>query len=130
MTAKPPSEQEPPEAEIAAVFAHLPPKGRTSALQRVPGEAQQARRVAGIIFIDGAAGRRARIAGTGVDVFEVIRDYLDTDKDLAAVHSIYDGLTLAQLDAALAYYAAYPEEIAARLALDEEFARTFDHRHG
>ena len=39
-------------------------------------EAEKMRRVPGIVFADGPTGRRARITGTGIDVFELISGYL------------------------------------------------------
>jgi uncharacterized protein (DUF433 family) len=119
--------QEHTDARLASVLARPITRGRSLALRGLPDEAERARRVPGIIFVDGPAGRRARIAGTGVDVFEVIRDYLEADKSRDILETTYDCLTPAQLDAALGYYAAYPEEIDARLALEAAFAEAFDH---
>ena len=44
-------------------------------------EAEKMRRVPGIIFADGPTGRRARIAGTGLEVFEVIASYRGMGQD-------------------------------------------------
>jgi len=74
-------------------------------------EADRMRRIPGIVFADGAAGRRARIAGTGIEVFEVIQQYLNVDRDWGQTQETYHWLTPEQLSAAIAYYTAYPEEI-------------------
>ena len=74
-------------------------------------EASKLRRVPGIIFADGPAGRRARVGGTGIEVFEIIATYRDVDKDWQLLKQSYEWLTEDQLRAALAYYAAYPAEI-------------------
>jgi hypothetical protein len=43
-------------------------------------EALKMRRCPGIGFADGATGRRARLAGTGIDVWEVIATYQSVNK--------------------------------------------------
>lgn len=78
------------------------------------------RRVPGIIFADGPVGRRARVAGTGLDVFEVINIYRSCGEDRAATAEALDSLTPEQLQAAFDYYAAFPKEIDKRLAEDEK----------
>ena len=83
---------------------------------QVDTEAEKMRRIPGIIFTDGPTGRRARIAGTGIDVFELIAGYLSVDEDWDSLTHAYHWLSEDQLRAALAYYAAYPEEIEERLA--------------
>lgn len=74
-------------------------------------EALKMRRCPGIIFADGPSGRRARIAGTGLEVWEVIATYKSLGRDFTRLRQAYHWLTEAQLRAALGYYAAYPEEI-------------------
>jgi len=73
-------------------------------------------RVPGIVFADGPTGRRARIAGTGIDVFEVVGPYREMGQSWDALCETFHWLTEAQLRAALAYADAFPEEIDARLA--------------
>ncbi len=91
-------------------------------------EAERMRRVPGIVFVDGAVGHRARVAATGIEVFEVIEDYLLYGR--ADLPLVYDWLTPEQLDAAVAYYEAYPEEIDRLLALGDVFKRKFDRHAG
>jgi uncharacterized protein (DUF433 family) len=81
-------------------------------------EAVRMRRVPGIVFMDGPAGRRASIAGTGLDVWEVIATFKSVDGDYERLRASYEWLSDRQLSAALAYYERYPEEIDARI--DEE----------
>ena len=83
-------------------------------------EAEKMRQIPGIVFADGFAGRRARVARTGVDVFHVIRTYRAVKGDVCRVAEAYDWFTPDQLAAALAYYRAFPEEI--DTWLDEEGA--------
>jgi len=74
-------------------------------------EAERMRRVPGIIFVDGATGRRARIAGTGIEVFEVAWVYR-ARQSWEGTREWFDRiLTDEQLAAARAYYETFPDEI-------------------
>lgn len=79
------------------------------------------KRCPGILFADGPSGRRARIAGTGLDVWEVIATYQSLDRDPARLRQAYPWLSEAQLRAALGYYTAYQEEVDRRIALNERW---------
>jgi uncharacterized protein (DUF433 family) len=74
-------------------------------------EAVKVKRCPGIVFADGPAGRRARIAGTGLDVWEVVAIYKSLDQDDARLREAYHWLSEPQLRSALSYYRLYPEEI-------------------
>jgi uncharacterized protein (DUF433 family) len=74
-------------------------------------EALKMRRCPGIIFSEGVSGRRARIAGTGVEVWEVIYEYQILGENIKALKKALPHLTERQLVAALHYYRYYPEEI-------------------
>jgi hypothetical protein len=71
-----------------------------------------------ITFRDGPTGRRAGLIG-GPDVWEIAMwiDDLGTTQDPAAELAADGVATRAQIDAALAYRAAYPDEIQARIDL-------------
>jgi hypothetical protein len=71
-----------------------------------------------ITFRDGPTGRRAGLVG-GPDVWEVALwlDDLTGETDPSAVLAAESGLARAQVDAALRYRVAYPDEIAARIEL-------------
>lgn len=71
-----------------------------------------------ITFRDGPTGRRAGLLG-GPDVWEVVLwlDDLKAEPDPAAALAQESTLTAAQIDAALRYRSAYPDEIAARVEL-------------
>jgi uncharacterized protein (DUF433 family) len=79
-------------------------------------EAIKMRQHPGIVFADEPAGRRARIAGTGIDVWEVVREYRANGGDLATLRQAFHWLQERQLQAALRYAEAYPDEIEQRLA--------------
>ena len=71
-----------------------------------------------ITFRDGPSGRRAGLIG-GPDVWEIALwiDDLAGEADPGAVLAAESGVSRAQVDAALRYRAAYPDEIAARIEL-------------
>ena len=86
-------------------------------------EAVKMRRCPGILFADGPSGRRPRIAGSGLDVWEVIATYNSLDRDLDRLRAAYHWLSEPQLRAALGYYAAYPEETERHIALNEVWTK-------
>ena len=61
-------------------------------------------------FVDGAGGRRARLVGTRIDVWEVIECVQDNH---GALHAAADYLALdvGLVQAAVTYYGAYTDEI-------------------
>jgi uncharacterized protein (DUF433 family) len=61
-------------------------------------------------FVGGLAGRRARLMGTGIDVWEVIAAVRDDNGDVRAAAE-YLELALGLVQAAVAYYGSYTEEI-------------------
>ncbi len=78
----------------------------------------------GVVFRDGPAGRRAALSG-GPDVWEVIaavrRSGLDGENALAAAAE-WGSLSLAQVRAAVHYYAEYQQEIDERITRNVEEA--------
>lgn len=68
-----------------------------------------------IHFVDGAAGRRAAIIGTQLDVWELIATVRDNDSNLAAAAE-YLGVPRSLVEAAVTYYGEFSDEI------DEEIA--------
>ena len=69
-------------------------------------------------FADGPAGRRARVVGTGADVWEVIAVVRDNNGDAAAAAD-YLEMPLGLVQAAVAYYGAYRDEIDEWISLNE-----------
>ena len=86
-------------------------------------EAIKMRRCPGIVFADGVSGRRARIAGTGLEVWEVITTYRSVNQDFSRCQKVYHWLTEQQLRAALGYYTAYGEEIDELIERNESWSR-------
>jgi uncharacterized protein (DUF433 family) len=95
---------------------HLPP--RTLA-QRYVEEGLRMDEHPLIRFADGPAGRRARLLGTGKDVWEVIAVVRDNGGDGArAAH--YLEIPLGLVQAAIAYYGTYTAEIDQQIEANEQ----------
>jgi hypothetical protein len=45
-------------------------------------ETEKMQKVRGIVFAGGPAGRRARVAGTGIEVFEIIKMYREFPEEI------------------------------------------------
>lgn len=61
-------------------------------------------------FADGPAGRRARLLGSGLDVWEIIATVRDNDGDLEVAAS-YLEIPVGSVQAAVSYYGSYTDEI-------------------
>ena len=72
-----------------------------------------------IRFADGPAGRRARLVGTGKDVWEIIAAVRDNDGD-AAETARYLEMPLGLVQAAISYYGAYRDEIDQWIEVNEQ----------
>jgi uncharacterized protein (DUF433 family) len=83
--------------------------------QELLEEALRMRQCPGIYFADEASGRTAKIGGTGLAVWEVLRD-LPLDADPARVRDVFPQLSQAQATAALMYGRRYPDEIQREIA--------------
>jgi uncharacterized protein (DUF433 family) len=86
-------------------------------------EAVKMRRCPGIIFADGVTGRRARIAGTGLEVWEIIGTYKSVDTDFKRLHKAYHWLTEQQLRTAIGYYKAYKDDIDQQVARNQSWSK-------
>jgi len=82
-------------------------------------EAAKMRRFPGIFFADGPTGRRARIEGTGIDVFEIIGGYRSVGECWEDLRPAFHWLSEPQLRTALAYAETYPEEIERHFGSDD-----------
>jgi len=72
------------------------------------------RQCPGIYFADEPSGRTAKIGGTGLAVWEVLRDF-SKDQDPSRIRKAFPQLSQAQVTAALMYYARYREEVQAKI---------------
>lgn len=99
----------------------------SSLLTRLITEALKIFQCPGIVFTSGPTGkRRATVAGTGLDVWEVISIYKSYSKNHKKILRDYP-LTGTQLNVALNYYELYKNEIDEEIKQNdeaEEFARS------
>ena len=70
-------------------------------------------------FLDGPAGRRPALVGTGLDVWEAIVVVRENDGDFAAAAE-YLALAPGLVQAAMTYYGAYRDEIDEWIAANEQ----------
>lgn len=82
--------------------------------QELLDEALRMRQCPGIYFADEASGRTAKIGGTGLGVWEVVRDF-SRDQDAGAIRKAFPQLSQAQVTAALMYYTRYRDDVQARI---------------
>jgi len=100
------------ELEAAAAQRH---RSVAEIAQELLEEGLRMRRCPGIYFADEPSGRTAKIGGTGLAVWEVLRDLL-RDADPKRIREIFPQLAQAQVTAALMYERRYPEEIQREIA--------------
>ena len=104
-------------------IAHMSSSDFSSIAKDLLTEAIKMRRCPGIVFADGVSGRRARIAGTGLEVWEIIATYKGVNENVKRLRKAYHWLTEQQLRAAIGYYTTYPEEINRQIKLNESWSK-------
>lgn len=109
------------ESQLQREFRRRGIKEWSSGVLTLLEEAVRISRAPGIVFVDSLTGRRAAIAGTGIEVWEMIASWKSLEQDYERLRASYSWPSEAQLRAALNYYELYPEEIDERLALEEEW---------
>lgn len=85
-------------------------------------EAARARRFRHVVFRGPAGRRRATLAGAGVDVWEVVRDYRALGESVPRLMRQLHWVPRDALAEALAYAQAYPAEIDERLEREAAWA--------
>jgi uncharacterized protein (DUF433 family) len=83
-------------------------------VQELLEEALRMRQCPGIYFADEPSGRTAKIGGTGLGVWEVVRD-APTHEPSDQVRQAFPQLSQAQVTAALMYYARYRDDVQAQI---------------
>jgi uncharacterized protein (DUF433 family) len=86
-------------------------------------EAVKMRRCPGVTFADGPTGRRARIAGTGIDIWEFIATFKGLGENYDKLKQTYHWLSDQQIRSALSYYALYPNEVDEKIICDEDITQ-------
>ena len=81
-------------------------------------EAVRMSRAPGSVFVEGRGGRRAAVAFSGLEVWEIVATWREAGEAWEGLREAYPDLSELQLRSALNYYALYPAEIDARLALE------------
>ncbi|MGB5817511.1 MAG: hypothetical protein WBH85_15510 [Thermoanaerobaculia bacterium] len=84
-------------------------------------EAIKMRRAPGVVFADGPAGRRPVVAGSGLDVWEVVATWQGVSEDRGKLRESLAWLTEVQIRAALSYYELYPGDIDPRLERERQW---------
>jgi len=79
-------------------------------------EALRMTRAPGVVFVDGRGGRRAAVAHSGLEVWEIIATWKEGGESWETLQAAYPELSELQLRSALNYYQLYSEEIDTRLA--------------
>ena len=83
-------------------------------------EAVRMRRAPGIVFVDGATGRRPVVAGSGLEVWEVVAAWKEVGRNYERLRAAYDWLTEPQLRAALSYHEMYEAEVESQLERESQ----------
>ena len=84
------------------------------------------RRHAGISVTHRPPEQSARIEGTGIEVFEVLKVYRAVGEDWEQLRESFDWLSEQQLRAALAYAAAHAREMEDRLRAEADVPRRLE----
>src|SRR6267142_6828796 len=82
--------------------------------QELLDEALRMRKCPGIYFADEPSGRTAKIGGTGLAVWEVLRDF-SKDQNSRRIRKAFPQLSQAQVTAALMYNSRYRDEVQAKI---------------
>jgi uncharacterized protein (DUF433 family) len=94
----------------------------TTVVTDLLSEAIRVYRCPGIVFSEGVNGRRARLAGTGLEVWEVIASYKSTGEDFKRLSAAFHWLSAGQLKSALAYYRMFNDEIDDLIAANDAWS--------
>jgi len=90
--------------------------------QELLDEALRMRQCPGIYFADEPSGRTAKIGGTGLGVWEVMRDF-SRDQDPDQIRQAFPQLSQAQVTAALMYNARYREDVQSKIDANTALTR-------
>jgi uncharacterized protein (DUF433 family) len=82
--------------------------------QELLEEALRMRQCPGIYFADEPSGRTAKIGGTGLGVWEVVRDF-SRDQNADRLRKAFPRLSRAQITAAVMYHARHRDEVQAEI---------------
>jgi uncharacterized protein (DUF433 family) len=106
--------------EEIAIESH---KDFTTTANDLLQEAIKSHQCPGIVFTEGVNGKRARIAGSGIEVWEIISSYKGLDKKVKRLARTYHWLSEQQVNSALGYYRLYPNEIDDLIGKNESWSK-------
>jgi uncharacterized protein (DUF433 family) len=99
-------------------IAALEHRSYADTIRLLTEEAIKGRDFPEVVFTEGPTGRRATLRN-GPDVWEVIEPFLLAGRDWAALRESFPHLDESTLRTALRYFERFPEEIEARVALNQ-----------
>lgn len=99
--------------------AHRTGKPISRVIKEMLEMALRMQRFPGIVFVEGPAGRRAHLAGTGLDVWEIV-ELLQGYGSASTLREHFPSLSPMAIRVAEAYAKAYPEEIRGFLELNAQ----------
>lgn len=105
-------------AEKVRAIAAIEHRSFAEMVRVLAEEAIKMREFPDVLFADGPTGRRAALRD-GLDIWEYIEPFFLGGKDWKALRASYPDVEEAKLRSALRYYEKYPEEIEARIALNQ-----------
>lgn len=86
-------------------------------------DAVKMRRCPGVTFADGPTGKRAKIAGTGIDIWEFITTFKGLGENYNKLKEAYHWLSDQQIRSALSYFALYPSKIDEKITYNEDITQ-------
>lgn len=104
---------------LARELARRTSRPLSAIVSELTEEALRIRRHPGIVFAGPPGNRRARLEGTGLDVWEVIAVHRASGDDVERTRNVLRPLSARQIEAALRYARDYREEITALIAENE-----------
>jgi uncharacterized protein (DUF433 family) len=105
-------------AEKVRRIAAIEHRSLAETVRLLAEEAIKLREFPDIVFRSGPTGRRAGLRG-GLDLWEILEPYVLAGRDFSALLDSYSHLSEADLRTAVRYYESYPDEIDARIALNQ-----------
>jgi len=112
---------EPLEAEIKREIARRGVREWSTGVLQLIDEGIRMSRAPGVVFVSAWDGRRAALAFTGLEIWEIIRFWKARGENWEVFRKEFEELSEAQLQAAVNYYRLYPADIDARLAEEESW---------
>jgi uncharacterized protein (DUF433 family) len=109
---------EPLDAEISQELRRRGIREWSAGALTLLDEAVRTSRAPGIVFVDGLGSRRAAVAFSGLEVWEIVSTWKESGEQWDGLRAAYPELGEPQLRAALNYYRLYPVEIDERLELE------------